>query len=743
MADIAPKLISLSAEQLTALHDRIHKSEASPATIEVHHTVLNEMARRKMVRPTDEWDSFEILVDSINDVDLTSLNSSLPAEMVDDVIKSSGTNIGNIQTFLTSDGYEMRIEPVQLDPVEKMIREEDGKFTVYDSTGKRKFGTYSSEEKAQERLDQIHRFSKADNTPPKAVRDSARRALDWIADGKAGSGFTSVGRSRASQLASGESISLDTLKRMKSFFSRHEVDKNAVGFSQGEKGYPSPGRVAWDAWGGDAGFAWSESMVARSEKEEEVAKHNQGKHDQKTHGSWADGIADAILAGEHPEVEPENLSAFLMKASKRTDHPDLTELSIKGTLLYGDEGMGIARKDMPQIPGKERARFLSEIEASEGITAEKEKVDPTTLKPVQKEISASRSGAIYNKFSDEGGIPKNERILISSDGFVIDGHHTWGASVAFAFDNPGTELPVYRLSVTAKEAMSVSLKWAKDNGFEGQAIDAPAKKSLAWQTITKHGTHDQKTHGAWANGSTGDIPALVPDIEPNPKWSPQAIAEAKRLRERALAVEPKVTELMKVIQENSGGEFVQLDQRVKSTDSLARKIDNDAVAEFDGDNLRAAEAVSDAVRYTLKMDDENYAQSLDSTIKALDAADFTLRVKNFWQSGDPYDGVNIKARKDGIEVEIQLHTRSSFAHKEGEGGTHKIYKAYQVELNDSTRSSMWSQMVDIAKGVTRPANYAGILATGTLVLQQFQTAQEAGLIKSTPVGNIDLKRGGD
>ena len=235
-----------------------------------------------------------------------------------------------------------------------------------------------------------------------------------------------------------------------------------------------------------------------------MAKHNQGKHDQKTHGSWADGIADAILAGEHPMVEKENVSAFLMKAAKRTDHPDLTELSIEGTLLYGDEGMGIARKDMPQIPGKERARFLSEIEASQGITAEKEKVDPTTLKPVQKEISASRSGAIYNKFRDEGGIPKNERILISKDGYVIDGHHTWGAAVAFAFDNKGTELPVYRLSVTAKEAMAVSLEWSKANGFEGQAIDAPAKKSLAWRPLTKHegGGHDQSTHGSWAESGS-------------------------------------------------------------------------------------------------------------------------------------------------------------------------------------------------------------------------------------------------
>jgi hypothetical protein len=733
MAEIASKLISLSAEQLTALHDRIHKSQASPATIEVHHTVLNEMARRKMERPSDEWDEFEILVDSINDVDLTSLGSSLPAEMVADVVKSAGTNIGNVQTFLTSNGYEMRIEPVEipLDPFEKMIREEDGKFTVYDSTGTRKFGTYPSKKKAQERLDQIHRFSKADNTPPKAVRDAARRALDWIGEGKAGSGFTSVGRHRASQLASGENISLDTLKRMKSFFSRHEVDKNAVGFSQGEKGYPSAGRVAWDAWGGDAGFAWAESMVARAEREE-VAKHNQGQHDQKTHGSWANDIAQAILDGKHPHIEAENVSAFLMGAAKRTDHPDLTELSVDGTLLFGDEGMGIARKDMPQIPGKECARFLKEIEESQGITAEKEKVDPTTLKPIQKEISSARSGAIYNKFREEGGIPKNERILISSDGFVIDGHHTWGASVGFAFDNPGTELPVYRLSVTAEEALSVSRDWATANGFEGQAIDAPAKKSLAWTPITKHGNHDQRTHGSWANN-------MVSDIEPEQGQSKEAIALARGVREKAVAAEPVITKLVEGIAQQAGAKLEGLSQRIKSTDSLARKIDQDAEQGYQGDRKKAAEEISDANRYTIAVNDTDYADTLNSAVTAFEATGWKVRVKNFWQSGDPYDGVNIKAERDGIKVEVQVHTPKSYQTKEK--ALHDIYKEYRVSTDDAVRRSTWDKMVGIAKRVPRPSNYATVLGVGTLVMQQFETAQQAGLLKSTGVGKLSLERG--
>lgn len=91
---------------------------------------------------------------------------------------------------------------------------------------------------------------------PSGVQSAAKRALKWIADGKAGSGFTSTGRRRASQLAAGGTVTRDTVARMKSYFARHAVDKKATGFSAGEEGYPSPGRVAWDAWGGDAGRTW-------------------------------------------------------------------------------------------------------------------------------------------------------------------------------------------------------------------------------------------------------------------------------------------------------------------------------------------------------------------------------------------------------------------------------------------------------------------------------------------------------
>lgn len=93
--------------------------------------------------------------------------------------------------------------------------------------------------------------------PPQGVRDEAKRALEWIADGKAGSGFTDTGRKRAADLAAGRALSAETVLRMYSFLKRHEVNKSAEGFNAGEEGFPSPGRVAWSAWGGEPGLSWS------------------------------------------------------------------------------------------------------------------------------------------------------------------------------------------------------------------------------------------------------------------------------------------------------------------------------------------------------------------------------------------------------------------------------------------------------------------------------------------------------
>jgi hypothetical protein len=103
-----------------------------------------------------------------------------------------------------------------------------------------------------------------DTTPTAEMAAAAERALEWR--GEHGRGGTEVGVARARDLSNLKTLSEDTVRRMANYFTRHEVDKDAEGFNDGEDGFPSAGRIAWDLWGGDAGAAWAERKVAEFDR---------------------------------------------------------------------------------------------------------------------------------------------------------------------------------------------------------------------------------------------------------------------------------------------------------------------------------------------------------------------------------------------------------------------------------------------------------------------------------------------
>jgi hypothetical protein len=95
---------------------------------------------------------------------------------------------------------------------------------------------------------------------PVEVAAVAKRGLENRR--KYGRGGTLVGARRASQLASRDVVSIETIKRMVAYFERHEVDLEAPAARPGHPQYPSAGRIAWDLWGGAPGRAWAKRQLA-------------------------------------------------------------------------------------------------------------------------------------------------------------------------------------------------------------------------------------------------------------------------------------------------------------------------------------------------------------------------------------------------------------------------------------------------------------------------------------------------
>lgn len=106
-------------------------------------------------------------------------------------------------------------------------------------------------------------------TIPKGVVSEAKRGLEWRKEHKRGG--TSVGTNTARTLAKGGQIGIKKVRHIAKYFPRHEVDKKGKGYSPGEKGFPSAGRIAWALWGGDAAQRWASAIVEREDKKKKEA----------------------------------------------------------------------------------------------------------------------------------------------------------------------------------------------------------------------------------------------------------------------------------------------------------------------------------------------------------------------------------------------------------------------------------------------------------------------------------------
>jgi len=97
---------------------------------------------------------------------------------------------------------------------------------------------------------------------PESVKNNAQAVLDWTEENGWGSCGTEVGKIRANQLAKGEPISYETIKRMYSYLTRHAGDLDS------SKGYGDGcGKLMYDAWGGKTALNWAESKINNIERQ--------------------------------------------------------------------------------------------------------------------------------------------------------------------------------------------------------------------------------------------------------------------------------------------------------------------------------------------------------------------------------------------------------------------------------------------------------------------------------------------
>jgi len=93
--------------------------------------------------------------------------------------------------------------------------------------------------------------------PPAGVAKAARRARRWKEKYNVDAG-TRTGWYRSAQLSKRKRITLETIRRMHSFFQRHSGNEKVP---SEKKPWEDNGKVMHLAWGGDAGKAWAKRVL--------------------------------------------------------------------------------------------------------------------------------------------------------------------------------------------------------------------------------------------------------------------------------------------------------------------------------------------------------------------------------------------------------------------------------------------------------------------------------------------------
>ena len=172
-------------------------------------------------------------------------------------------------------------------------------------------------------------------------------------------------------------------------------------------------------------------------------------------------------------------------------------------------------------------------------------------------------------------------------------------------------------------------------------------------------------------------------------------------------IEGKITSDMKHIVKSSNGYLEGLNSKIKTEESLKRKVLSDSKLK----NISIKKALSeihDILRYTTIFKKKSFVEDYFHMNKMLKAKGYDIiKVKNTWSKDSVYKGVNTILEKDGEKFEMQYHTKESFELKNGK--LHELYEEVRLETTSAKRKDeLHKEMVKLSGKLKTPRGIEAI-----------------------------------
>lgn len=195
----------------------------------------------------------------------------------------------------------------------------------------------------------------------------------------------------------------------------------------------------------------------------------------------------SLAAGRTANVASHQVAHLVSRAAERQDDPNLLNLRVDGREVFGKGHY--SRPDLPQVPSAMLPQYLDDLR-SRGIKVSEESVVPGSLQPMQREVSTRSTARMLS--NPEAVFAK--RAIVSSDGYVLDGHHRWSAATIISLTDREKRLGVVRIGLPRERLVRDARSWSAAHGIERKQL-GEARADLSEAEDEEH------FYGAWKGGS--------------------------------------------------------------------------------------------------------------------------------------------------------------------------------------------------------------------------------------------------
>lgn len=175
------------------------------------------------------------------------------------------------------------------------------------------------------------------------------------------------------------------------------------------------------------------------------------------------------------------------KAGDKAQAIDLCNVSVPGTNLFCAENVHITRDHMPQLKGVPTpgsvadslpkdsngevnlAQQFKDYMGSKGYKIESTTESASLLRASQSQLDGSKVASMMS--SMEAGTFKAAPIFISKENYVVDGHHTWAATVGYSLaDKQDLRMDVARVDLPILQTLKEANDFAASMGIPQAAV---------------------------------------------------------------------------------------------------------------------------------------------------------------------------------------------------------------------------------------------------------------------------------